>query len=170
MSKMVKNLFLAVIVLLLCDCLEAVRIDYFAENISGNLWKYQYSIVNYGTYSIGSVSIFFNDDYSGITPSSSSQITSDWDEQIFSFSAEQTIYDVLANPGKEIAIGQGVSGFSVTFNYLGSGIPASQDFEIYDPQDYSLLESGTTVPIPEPATILLLATGLIAMGKRKQSR
>jgi MYXO-CTERM domain-containing protein len=60
-----------------------------------------------------------------------------------------------------IPVGGAVSGFAVQFDWLGSGAPGAQPFDIVDPQTLQPLFSGTTVP--EPAGLLLLAlAGLVA--------
>ena len=73
-------------------------------------------------------------------------------------------YDALAlQDGASLA-----DSFVVSFVWLGSGVPGSQFFEVYDP-DFNTIESGETAPVPEPATILLVGSGLLALaglGKR----
>lgn len=65
--------------------------------------------------------------------------------------------------------------FTVSFVWLGgtSG-PGSQFFEVYyDGPTWSVLEDGSTTPVPEPATMLLFGTGLaglVGSGMRKKSK
>ena len=68
-----------------------------------------------------------------------------------------------------IGIGEMVSGFSVSFDWLGVGEPGRQFYEIIDPVTFETLESGWT--IPEPATILLFGLGgMILKGERNSHR
>ncbi|MBN1765568.1 MAG: PEP-CTERM sorting domain-containing protein, partial [Sedimentisphaerales bacterium] len=64
-----------------------------------------------------------------------------------------------------IAPGETVSGFSVSFDWLGTGVPGAQFYEIIDPDDFSTLDSGYTVP--EPGTTILLCLGGLMIHKRK---
>lgn len=74
-------------------------------------------------------------------------------------------FDALINPGET------QDGFYVTFNWLGAAgtTPGAQPFEVIDPFTLDVLDSGNTSPIPEPASVLLLASGLgvLAVYKRK---
>ena len=53
--------------------------------------------------------------------------------------------------------------FAASFVWLGESPPGVQDFIVYD-TDFSILESGVTMPIPEPATALMLGLGLMGLG------
>lgn len=62
---------------------------------------------------------------------------------LFSVPGDPTAYDAFsATTG--VTVGQSISGFTVEFDWLGSGAPGTQSFEIYDPVSYDLLEQGTT--------------------------
>ena len=61
-------------------------------------------------------------------------------------------------------VGQSVEGFTVSFDWLGTGLPGSQPFEIINPLDSQTIDSGNTVP--EPATLLLFALGTIFLRKK----
>ncbi len=142
---------------------------YEITNTGGDLWEYKYTIDNDETFDIKSLSIIFDSNLcSNLGLSSSPAISGNWDEQFFNHLPGSRMYDALAVGGNRIAVGEIVSGFGVSFRYSGIGIPASQYFEIYNPDDYSvLLASGWTAPIPEPATIILMTMGLAMLGKTK---
>jgi hypothetical protein len=70
--------------------------------------------------------------------------------------------------GKSIGPGESKSGFSVSFDFLDTGAPGRQRFDIVDPISFSSVFSGMTNPadtappsdVTEPGTIFLLAIGL----------
>jgi len=59
--------------------------------------------------------------------------------------------------------------FSVRFHWSGSGAPGAQGFLVYDP-GFATIETGETVPVPEPVTVLLLALGLSGLAGRRRDR
>ena len=68
-----------------------------------------------------------------------------------------------------------VSGFSVSFTYLGNGSPGSQRFELYDSGalsgDFAVAQTGRTssaqqVDEPASAALALLAMGLAPIWRR----
>jgi hypothetical protein len=74
-------------------------------------------------------------------------------------------YDSLVL-GSGLLPGESVPGFSVSFDWLGTGSPGSQFYEIIDPTTFETIESGYTVP--EPATLLLLGLGGLALLKKRR--
>ena len=67
-----------------------------------------------------------------------------------------------------IAPGVTEGGFRVSFNWLGTGTPGTQAFDIIDPLYFDILESGTTAlgqttAVPEPATISLFLIGVLGL-------
>ncbi|MEO8444764.1 MAG: hypothetical protein ABI567_07150, partial [Gammaproteobacteria bacterium] len=69
-----------------------------------------------------------------------------------------------------IASGQSVSGFAVSFTWLGAGTPGAQTFQIYDASTFGLLGSGTTTAVPAPTAFWLLTTAVAAAGFRMRRR
>jgi hypothetical protein len=57
----------------------------------------------------------------------------------------------------------------VSFTWRGLGTPGSQLFEVYYEPVFNVFETGQTqpanAPVPEPGTLLLVATGLFGLKK-----
>ena len=135
-------------------------------------WQYTYTVQNTGSgYIIDEFTVFFdaalyeNISVEGIQPPSS-----DWDVLVWNsaFAGSPGGYDALSTGGG-VAQGQEVSGFRVTFDWLGTGLPGSQYYEIVNPLDYSrILESGwtTSAVIPAPGALALALTGLAFLRMR----
>ena len=130
---------------------EAAVISYQATNVSGNTWRYDYTVTNNGaiTSTIELFDILFDPalyNEASLAIVSGPGIASGWDQLILASGvAVPAAYDVLAT-GSGIGNGQSVSGFAVSFTWLGADPPGpvSQDFEIYDPVTFDSLGTGTT--------------------------
>ena len=105
--------------------------------------------------------------YDNLTLATHPLLVIDWDE--IAINPEPVInddgfYDALAL-SLPINAGETVSGFSVSFDWLGIEQPGSQYYEIIDPITFGTIEPGYTVP--EPATCLLLFSGAMLLRRRK---
>ena len=95
-----------------------------------------------------------------------------WDENILASAVGiPAVYDAFASSG---GIADGVTniGFSVEFTWIGeSQGPNSQSFEIYNPNKFDLLETGTTssAVVPVPSALILMASGLLCFGVHVKS-
>jgi hypothetical protein len=174
-------LWFAVLLVGIAADVHATTVSYLADNISGNRWQYTYTVSNDTPLaSLNEFTVYFNSSlYAnldvGIT-------TPGWDALVVQSDTilgtpMDGFYDVYSAAG--LSPGGGVSGFKVAFDWLGAtGGPGSQSFEIVDPNDFSLIDSGATTlflnlpnaePVPEPGTVLLIAVGFagIAWKRRK---
>ena len=132
----------------------------------GNTWEYSYSVNNDTLASdIEEFSIYFDLGlYENLAlataPANWDPLALDPDLSI----PDDGLYDALALVSG-IAPGDMLSGFFVRFDYLGSGIPGSQFFEIVDPNTFAVLDSGNTMSasVPEPETIWLMGVGLVGI-------
>ncbi|MBN1765002.1 MAG: PEP-CTERM sorting domain-containing protein [Sedimentisphaerales bacterium] len=149
---------------------QDTQISYFVNNLSGNSWQYTYDIRNISlTAGIEEFTIWFDYGlYENLAITTPDPPAGDWDEIVWQ--PEPLIGDDGGYDGRAevstlaIAPGETVSGFAVSFDWLGTGVPGAQFYEIIDPDDFSTLDSGYTVP--EPATIFLFGLGVVAIRKR----
>jgi hypothetical protein len=147
----------------------AVSIQYNLVNVSGNVYRYVYSITNSGS-STSPVQLFDILFDTTLYQESSLQIVTpnplhtQWSEQLLaSAPSVPAAYDALSLTGG-IAPGTTVTGFSVQFTWLGSGIPGSQPFQIFDAGTFAVLQTGqTTAPLAIP-TASTLSLSLIGIG------
>jgi hypothetical protein len=155
-------------------------ITYTATNVSGSTWTYQYALTN--TAPTGVISEFTTwfdrAKYSNLsvvaTPATWNSIAIQPD---FGIPADG-FFDSLAL-GTGLGINASLTGFSVRFNYLASGTPGAQPFEIINPSTFLTLYSGTTslagssgsgtgTSVDAPATFALLAVSLVALARTRR--
>jgi PEP-CTERM putative exosortase interaction domain len=144
-------------------------INYDVNNLGGNTWEYTYTVQNDSlAVDIEEFTIWFDLGlYENLTPTST---LIDWDEITIQPDIglpDDGYYDALALVSG-IAPGSSETGFSVSFDWLGTGTPGSQFFEIVDTFTFSALDSGDTTlvssdPVPEPSTVMLMGIGLIGL-------
>lgn len=145
---------------------EATTISYDVNNIAGNRWEYSYTINN-DTLSgdIEEFTIYFavgsyENLIAGTTPGNWDSLVTQPDVLL----PANGFYDSLALVSG-IAPNASLSGFSVAFDFLGSGTPGSQPYDIIDPLTFQTLDSGNTRinsshDAPEPGLFSMLALGL----------
>ena len=137
-----------------------------------DLWRYRYTLSEISFSVNEGFSIFFDPVEYG-TLSAGPSPSADWDTLILQQPQSgdlldpfaDGIYDVLALVADPNPLGL----FSVDFVFLGTGVPGSQQFEVYD-SSFAMVESGITTsgttPIPEPGSMGLLLGGLLVMAAR----
>ena len=154
------------------------QIWYDAEEItpvSGDTparWQYAYGVKNIDlSVPIEEFTIWFDfDSYDNLSIETPDPPASDWDEIVVQpepVLSDNGYYDVLAVMGIGINLGETVSGFSVSFDWLGIGEPGSQLYEIIDPDTFETLDSGQT--IPEPSTLLMIGLGAVILRRKRRS-
>ncbi|MES9993395.1 MAG: PEP-CTERM sorting domain-containing protein [Candidatus Thiodiazotropha sp.] len=148
-------------------------IYYELTDYGGGSYEYQYTVDNQTLSSIEEFTIWFDLGlYDNLAISGSPNL--DWDGLAIQPDpllpddgfADWLSYGLTINPGEVL------DGFSVTFDWLGSGTPGEQSFEIINPLDFSALSSGftqtaSTAPptsVPEPDTWVLMVIGLLFLG------
>jgi hypothetical protein len=145
------------------------KIQYQATDIGSGRWQYSYEVTNISlTPAIEEFTIWFNYGlYDNLSIETPDPPAGDWDEIVIQpepVLEDDGYYDALAL-GLGIGIGNSVSGFAVSFDWLGVGEPGSQLYEIIDPATFDTLDSGYT--IPEPTTLLLLTFGGMILRRKK---
>lgn len=82
-------------------------------------------------------------------------------------------FDALAL-GIGIAPGESLAGFVVSFQYLGSGMPPAQRFELIDPVTFDIIGRGMTrapvVAVPSPGTVFLFSTAFVVLMVQQRRR
>lgn len=159
-----------------------------------NIWRYDYTVVNDLGFDIEGLQIFFADDDSDYdaldasyedvglySPADGSACAPEcpagpagWDLVVYQPVAEldlSAILDGLADSGFAIANNTSVSAFSIAFNWAGVGSPGAQYFEVYDPLNFDVLESGwtsaaTVVPLPPAFWLMISALGVLGRLRR----
>ncbi len=146
------------------------EIQYEVGDLGSNQWEYIYTVENIGlSTGIEEFTIWFDyglyDNLVVTTP----ETPPEWGQivwQVEPVLEDPGGYDALAT-NLNIDIGESLDGFSVSFDWLGTGNPGLQYYEIIDPLDFSTIEDGYTVP--EPGMLLLLGLGAL-LGRRGKKR
>ncbi len=128
-------------------------------------WQYRYHVSEF-SFQIGQgFDVFFDvglyEDLEDPPPA----VNTDWDVQAFQPDLalpDDGFYDAVA----QTDVPSLSDIFIVTFVWTGTGTPGPQRFEIFD-TNFSALESGQTVPVPEPATWIVMFAGLVIAARRK---
>ncbi len=144
------------------------EIWYETTDLGSGRWEYTYDVYNINLMEgIEEFTIWFGygvyDNLLVTTP----ETPAGWNQIVWQpepVLEDDGAYDALA---LTVGIGQGenVSGFSVSFDWLGVGTPGSQFYEIIDPLDFHTIEDGYT--IPEPASAVMLGLGGILLVLRR---
>jgi hypothetical protein len=135
-------------------------------------WQYTYEVSNISfPEPIEEFTIWFGiGSYDNLVIETQNPPSNNWNELVWNpepVLGDDGGYDALAT-GLNIGIGESVAGFSVSFDWLGTGSPGSQFYEIINPTTFETIESSYTVP--EPATLLFLGLGGLALFGRKRNR
>ena len=140
------------------------EIRYETTELGSGKWQYTYEVINLSlSVPIEEFTIWFKyGDYAdlSITTTALQGPSTNWSEVFWNPEPElldDGAYDALTLDLVGIGVGENVSGFSVSFDWLGVGEPGSQYYEIIDPVTFETIEDGYT--IPEPGTLLLLGLG-----------
>ena len=169
---------LAVLLIVFAGKSYATTISYQATNLADtipgeDLWQYSYSVSGHSFNQFYGFTVLFDYLLYSKLEDPPPFVNNDWDPIVLQpdlILQEEGAYDALAL----VDNASFADPFTVSFVWLGSGVPGSQPFQLYDP-NFETIESGRTTSgaaaIPEPATLLLLGSGHIGfMGIRKKLR
>ncbi|MBN1491443.1 MAG: PEP-CTERM sorting domain-containing protein [Phycisphaerae bacterium] len=148
---------------------QAAMISYEVSDLGAGRWKYTYEVKNVSlAQPVNEFTIWFNRSrYANLAVASSNPPASTWSELVVQPDPvlhDDGFYDALQTPGG-IGIGTSVGGFAVEFDWLATGQPGAQPFDIIDPVSLQTRYSGITVP--EPSTLALLALGGLVTIRRQ---
>lgn len=153
---------------------HATTVSYSVASLGGDTWEYSYRVANDSLGSnIEQFSIFF--DGGLFNNLQSPQAPATWDPIIIQPDPglpDSGFYDALDSV-IGIAPGETLAGFTVRFDYFGTGVPGSQFFQVFDPTSFSVLDSGMTTVVPLPAAVWLLGTGILSLflfGRRSKKK
>lgn len=163
--------FLLSLVVISSSPAMAASISYSLTDLGSqqqDLWQIDYQLTGFDSDTYDGLQIFFNyGEYEDIALLSSS---SDWDVLIFQPDMVFGLEEDGTLDALPLTAGGVLSGsFSVQALWLGTGLPGTQSFELYNSTDWTAQESGTTSPVPVPGALFLMFSGLAALaaGRRK---
>jgi hypothetical protein len=174
MKNAIRFLTMPIMVLMLfIGTSNATAIYYSAQNLvdttpGQDLWQYSYTVADNTFNQDDGFTIYFDYGlYTGIDPISAS---SDWDaigwdpDIILSVSG---FYDAVSL----VNTASLTEPFVVSFIWLGNGIPGAQLYDVYD-STFTTIESGSTTPapVPEPASLILVGTGLMGLARLRNRK
>jgi hypothetical protein len=171
--------------LLFASPVYAISIMSEVQSLGGSTYRSVYSVTNDGSLGSGiavelfdilfDLALYAESSLTIVTPA---PLSTEWDELILgSAPGVPAAFDAFALAGG-IPEGATASGFAVEYEWLGLGTPGAQAFEIYDPNTFALLETGSTTEapsaqVPEPSALWMLAiglTGLIGISETRRLR
>ncbi|WP_045226209.1 hypothetical protein [Methyloterricola oryzae] len=172
MEKISNILYILLVTLGISANCHASLINFDLVDLGQNQFRYIYTIENDGTLPNGGDVLLFDILFdpalyreSSLIISSDPSLSASWDQQILaSAPGIPATFDALST-GTGIGSGTSLTGFAIDFIWLGTGRPAGQQFEIYDPTTFDLLKAGSTTsvatPVPLPASLYLMLSSLM---------
>jgi hypothetical protein len=160
--------------LVCCLCLvskaQATVIMMKPTDLGGGRWQCDYTVKNDTLpQPISEFRIWYDKDlYGNLAANTPKPLALVWDQLVMQpdpMLDDDGAYDALSLAGG-IDPGETVGQFVVSFDWHGPGQPGPQPFDILDAQTFEVIDSGQTVVVPEPTTILLLGVALAGLAAR----
>ena len=152
---------------------DPVGVSFTATQLSASQWQYDYTLS--GSFTTGEDLAIYFPSASCADLAALGSGSADWSTFVLqpdSAPPADGEFDLVAQTDTPSL----ASLFSATFTYSGSGAPGPQTFALYD-EAFNQIASGSTspsdvtpAPVPEPSSLVLLASGAAAFWKLKRSR
>jgi len=178
-AKLMLTTLLLVFLLVFVAISSATTISYEATDLTDtttgeDLWQYSYTVGDNTFAADTGFTIYFDLGLYDLLDPSPAAPNGDWD--VITWNPDSSLMDDGAYDAYALSNNASLADmFTVSFVLTGgSSAPGPQFFEVYDGFTWSILEEGNTAsaaaPVPEPATILLVGSGLIGLaGLRKKA-
>ncbi len=147
---------------------------YDTTDLGGGVWEYTYDVQNVAVEEgIEEFTIWFDFGlYDDLTITTPDPPAAKWSQIVIQpepYLQDDGFYDAVALD-LPIAVGETTSGFSVRFDWLGTGQLGAQFYEIIDPVTFETIDSGWTVPEPGSAIVMGVGGMLAAVMRRKRCK
>lgn len=148
---------------------QPTQILYTLTDLGNEHWQYDYQVYNLSLADgIKEFTVWFEYGlYSNLVIKTSDSLLSEWDEKIWQPDPvlnDAGAYDALVL-NEPILVGESISGFTVSFEWVGMGVPGPQFYEIIDPATFMAMDSGFTVP--EPLSLSLWSISGLFLARRR---
>lgn len=164
-------LVLSIFALIPTRSASAALITFTSAHLTDQTWRYDYQVTAQASDTvIEEFTIYF--EAARFENLRLASAPSGWDSIVIDADVELSadgFFDAVALLGG-LRPGSSQAGFSVVFDYVGSGSPGAQNFEIIDPVTFATVSRGLTsprvtdpdpdpdpVPVPEPGALALWA-------------
>jgi hypothetical protein len=150
------------------------QVDYEATSLGGTQWRYTYTVTNGSLPApIREFTIWFDQSlFRNLQVATPNPPSAGWNELVVQpdwVLEDDGFYDALTLGGGILA-GEQVAGFAVQFEWLGTGQPGSQVFQVADPATFETVYQGLTVPEPGMTVFLGLAITVASIHRKGHPR